>query len=117
MPTRDGDKEGNKMTSKEHVITQPALDLPKFRTEDWMRYLDSLFEIPATEIAQGLNMRHPELLTALAFFNRDKGLDTERMQGFFMGIALMQFMWLQGYLKVSAPPPMMKIQGQDVIME
>ena len=104
------------MTSKEHVQLAPALDIPKLRTEDWMVYLDSLFSISATEMGGAFNMRHPEFVTALAFFNRDKGIDTEFVRGMFMGIAMMQFMWLQGYLKVNQPPPMMKIQDQEIIM-
>lgn len=96
------------MTTKEIIKSdRPPLDLPKFRTEDWMKYLDSLFTIPSAEMAGAMNMRHPEFIMALALFRDKGGMPTKTIEGIIYGVALMQFLYTQNYLKFWTPPPIL----------
>lgn len=102
------------MTSKDLVTSsQPPLDLPKWQTNDWMRYLESLFSIQASELASAMDLRHPELIQALALFQGKGGMPVETVQGMIYGIVLMQFLYTQNYLKFYTPPPILTM-GDDL---
>ena len=101
------------MTDKEQGIIkfQATIDLPTWRPSDWYRYIESFINmVPADEIGLLMNIKYPQLIAAIAQF-QSKGMNTERIAGILTGMALMQMLGNQDYLKISEAPLRIKPEG------
>jgi hypothetical protein len=95
---------------------QSSLQLPRYRAEDWFKFLESFFErCDADNVGFAMmDAGHIELVNALALMSSKYGMPIDRVAGLLQGIALIQFMHFTKQLKEVEPPLRMNIDRRDL---
>ena len=91
-----------------------TLNLPKFRVDDWYKWLDAFFNtVRADEVGQQIDLVNPEFIVALAKF-REQGMPPERMVGFVLGISALQYLHFTGHILVKMPPEFQDLTEEEM---